>query len=62
MTDRCQYIGPVGENRDDANHCLNDAERQTDARALGKPEDALDLCAEHREVVKAYFLAQAERA
>jgi hypothetical protein len=56
---RCQFAGHDGSNLDANGRCLNDATRQTDARALGKPEDTLDLCQEHHDFVKAYFLAQA---
>ena len=58
---RCQYRGPVGANRDGVQRCFNEATRRTDSRALGRPDDALDLCQEHHEVVKAYWIEQAER-
>lgn len=56
---RCQFKGPDGTHLDKNGWCLNDATRQTDARALGKPEDALALCQEHHEWVKQFFLDQA---
>ena len=55
---RCQFIGK-GDHVDASGRCLNDATRQTDARALEAPDDKLDLCQEHHEFVKAYFIAQA---
>lgn len=59
MSKRCQYHGPVGDHRDVNGWCLEPAERTTDARALERPDDSLELCAEHHQVVKAYFLDQA---
>ncbi len=56
---RCQFKGPGGEHVDKNGWCLNEATRQTDARALDQPDDKLELCQEHHEFVKAYFLAQA---
>lgn len=56
---RCQFKGPGGTNVDKNGWCKNEATRQTDARALEAPGDKLDLCQEHHEYVKAYFLAQA---
>ena len=55
---QCQYRGPVGANRDADRHCLNEATRRTDSRALGQPDTALDLCQEHHEVMEAYWQAQ----
>lgn len=58
---QCVFQGAAdtGTNLDARGRCQNEATRQTDARALGKPEDALELCQEHHEWVKAFFLAQA---
>jgi hypothetical protein len=58
---RCQFNGPSGSNLDANGWCLNDATRQTDSRAFGRPDAKLDLCQEHHEFVKAYWLAQAAR-
>jgi hypothetical protein len=62
MATRCQFKGASGTHLDKNGWCLEPAERKTDARALGQPDEALDLCQEHHEFVKAYFLEQSKRA
>lgn len=50
---RCAYSDHTGQ-------CPNEATRRVDSRALGRADAALDVCAEHYQVVKTLWQQQAD--